>query len=211
MTDLTRALRAAYTPADQSTLDERLAGAALSKDLVEIAYRTVASPYGELLLAASNIGVLRIAFACEDFAMVLDELAQRSSPRILHAPSRLDRAARELDEFFAGRRRSFEIAVDLSLARGFRRHALDALARVAYGETVSYRELATRAGRPGAVRAAASACSHNPVPIVIPCHRVVRADGTIGEYLGGSDTKRALLQFEARVTSPGVSRSGPTP
>ena len=94
MTDLTRALRAAYTPADQSTLDERLAGAALSKDLVEIAYRTVASPYGELLLAASNIGVLRIAFACEDFAMVLDELAQRSSPRILHAPSRLDRAAR---------------------------------------------------------------------------------------------------------------------
>ena len=164
---------------------------------LDIVYRTVDSPIGLLLLAAGPEGLVRVAFDAEGHDAVLALLAERISPRILRSPGRLDDAARQLDEYFAGRRRRFEVPVDLRLAGGFRRTVLLHLQRIPYGSTESYATVARAAGNPGAVRAVGSACSHNPVPLVVPCHRVVRSDGTIGQYLGGSEAKRALLALEA--------------
>jgi len=178
-------------------LHERLAARADEEDLLDVAYRTVDSPVGELLLAATRAGLLRVAFALEGRDAVLERLAGTVSPRILHAPQRLDAVARQLDEYFGGRRRAFDVPVDLRLAAGFRREVLDHLAEVPYGRTVSYTELATASGRPRAVRAAASACATNPVPLVVPCHRVLRSDGSLGGYLGGLDAKRTLLDLES--------------
>jgi methylated-DNA-[protein]-cysteine S-methyltransferase len=138
-----------------------------------------------------------VAFSCEDHDAVLARLAGAISPRILRAPGRLDEAAHQLDEYFAGKRRGFNVPVDLRLAHGFRRSVLEHLRRIPYGVTQSYTAVARAAGNPSAVRAAASACSHNPLPLVVPCHRVVRSDGTTGEYLGGPEAKRALLAMEA--------------
>jgi methylated-DNA-[protein]-cysteine S-methyltransferase len=183
-------------PEDVARLHDRLAATAAEEDLLDVAYRTVDSPVGELLLAATPQGLLRIAFDIEDHDSVLDRIAQTVSPRILRAPQRLDAVAHELDEYFAGRRRTFDVPLDLRLAAGFRREVLDHLSDVAYGRTVSYTELAAVSGRPRAVRAAASACATNPVPLVVPCHRVLRSDGTLGGYLGGLDAKRTLLALE---------------
>jgi methylated-DNA-[protein]-cysteine S-methyltransferase len=166
--------------------------------LLDVAYRTVDSPVGRLLLAATPAGLVRVAFDCENHDDVLANLADEISPRILRAPARLDDAAHQLDEFFAGRRRAFALPLDLQLARGFRRTVVEHLSGIAYGQTASYAEVARRAGNPGAVRAAASACSHNPLPLVLPCHRVVRSDGSIGDYRGGTDAKARLLALEAR-------------
>ena len=124
-------------------------------------------------------------------------LATDISPRILRAPPRLDEAARQLDEYFAGSRRAFDLPVDLRLAHGFRRDVLDHLLAIPYGRTESYAEVARAAGNPKAVRAVGSACAHNPVPVVVPCHRVVRSDGSIGQYLGGTETKVWLLALES--------------
>ena len=128
---------------------------------------------------------------------MLGLLAEQVSPRILAAPGRLDDVARELDEYFAGTRRSFDVPVDLRLAHGFRRTVLDHLRSIAYGSTETYATVAAAAGNPAAVRAVGSACSHNPVPLVVPCHRVIRSDGTVGQYLGGTDAKQTLLALEA--------------
>ena len=160
-------------------------------------YRTVESPIGSLLLAATPEGLVRVAFEREDHDSVLERLATDISPRILRAPSRLDDIATQLDEYFAGRRRAFEIPIDLQLAHGFRRAVLEHLCDIAYGTTESYTAVAAAAGNPNAVRAAGSACAQNPIPLVVPCHRVVRRDGTIGEYRGGTEAKRALLTLEA--------------
>jgi methylated-DNA-[protein]-cysteine S-methyltransferase len=141
---------------------------------------------------------VRVAFATEDHEAVLDQLATGISARILRSPRRTDGVARQLDEYFAGRLRHFDVAVDLAMVRGFRRDVISHLAAIDYGTTQSYAALARAAGRPAAVRAVGSACSHNPVPIVLPCHRVVRSDGTIGQYLGGVETKAALLAMEAQ-------------
>jgi methylated-DNA-[protein]-cysteine S-methyltransferase len=127
---------------------------------------------------------------------VLQRLADDVSPRVLHAPRRLDEVARELDEYFAGHRREFHVAVDLRLARGFRRDVLEHLRAVPYGATVSYAALAAASGNAAAVRAAGSACSHNPIPLVVPCHRVVRSDGSTGNYLAGRAAKESLLAME---------------
>jgi len=178
-------------------LRDRLVAQAAAADLLDVAHRTVDSPYGALLVAATDSGLVRLAFAGEDHAAVLDRLATLISPRVLAAPRRLDPVARQLDEYFAGRRRGFDLPVDLRLARGFRREVLDHLREVPYGRTSTYTQLAAAAGRPRAVRAVGSACATNPVPIVVPCHRVVRTDGTIGQYLGGTEVKRALLALEA--------------
>jgi methylated-DNA-[protein]-cysteine S-methyltransferase len=183
-------------PADLAALRRRLAAAATGEGLVDVAVRVVDSPYGPLLLAATPSGLVRIAFAVEDHDAVLSALASSVSPRVLEAPERLDAVARQLEEYFAGRRRTFDVPVDLQLARGFRRTVLEHLRTIEYGRTESYAQAAAGAGNPRAVRAAAGACSHNPVPIVVPCHRVVRGDGSTGQYLAGAAVKTALLALE---------------
>jgi methylated-DNA-[protein]-cysteine S-methyltransferase len=185
-------------PADPAVerLRARLADRAQERNLLDVAYRTIDSPVGPLLLAATPLGLVRVAYAREDHDAVLAALAQRISPRVLRAPARLEDAARQLDGYFAHRRRRFELPVDLRLAHGFRRTVLEHLPEVGYGRTVSYAELATEVGNPRAVRAVGTACATNPLPLVIPCHRVVRSDGTPGGYVGGSDVKRVLLELE---------------
>ncbi len=138
-----------------------------------------------------------MAYAREDHDRVLEQLADRISPRVLRAPARLDLAASELDEYFAGRRSLFDLPLDFQLSRGFRRTVLAHLTEIGYGTTASYAAIAAAAGNPKAVRAAATACATNPLPVVVPCHRVVRSDGTIGQYVGGTDVKRALLTLES--------------
>jgi len=168
-----------------------------AEGLLDVAYRTVDSPLGALLLAATPVGLVRVAFEGEDHATVLAAIADDVSPRVLQAPSRLDDLARQLDEYFAGRRHRFDVAVDLRLAHGFRRAVLEHLRDIPYGGTESYATVARAAGSPNAVRAAGSACATNPVPLVVPCHRVVRSDGSIGQYRGGVEAKRRLLALEA--------------
>jgi methylated-DNA-[protein]-cysteine S-methyltransferase len=178
-------------------LRDRLVERATDEGLVDVAYRTVDTRIGELLLAASPSGLVRVAFSLEDFDTVLAELAVAVSPRVLRAPRALDDAARQIDAYLTGDLERFELAVDLQLVRGFRREVLEHLRTVPYGTRESYTDAARAAGRPAAVRAAASACSHNPVPLVVPCHRIVRSDGTFGEYRGGPEVKRDLLEMEA--------------
>jgi methylated-DNA-[protein]-cysteine S-methyltransferase len=177
-------------------LRARLTQRAQEQDLLDIAYRVVDTPVGRLLLAATPAGLVRVAYPREDHDAVLSALAQRISPRILLAPGRLDDAARQLDDYFDHRRRRFDLPVDLRLAHGFRRAVLERLPEVGYGRTVSYADLAAEVGNPRAVRAVGTACATNPLPVVIPCHRVVRSDGSAGGYIGGPDAKRTLLALE---------------
>jgi len=196
--DLPRHLAQAYpdTPDDLRRLRERLATAAQAEGILDLAYRTVDSPVGPLLLAATDIGLVRVAYSREDHDTVLQTLADRISPRILHAPVRLDPAARELEEYFAGTRQTFDLALDWRLSAGFRASVLHRLPDIGYGHTASYATVAALAGNPKAVRAVGTACATNPLPVVIPCHRVVRSDGSMGGYLGGVEAKRTLLTLE---------------
>lgn len=177
-------------------LRSRLASSARSDGLLDVAYRVVGSPVGDLLLAATEIGLVRVAFASEGVDGVLEVLARRISSRVLAAPARLDRTARELEEYFAGHRRSFDLPLDLRLAAGFRRDVVVHLPEIAYGEVASYATVAARAGSPRATRAVGSACARNPLPLVLPCHRVVRSDGSPGQYAGGVAAKSWLLELE---------------
>ena len=184
---------------DTATLERlhaRLADDAAREGLLDVAYRQVDSPVGPLLLAATPRGLVRVAYSFEGHDQVVEDLAARLGPRVLHAPARLDAAARELDEYFAGARTRFELDVDLALSRGFRRAVLEYLRTIGYGETESYTEVAGHVGNPRAVRAVGSACATNPLPIVIPCHRVLRSDGSPGGYLGGLPAKKLLLDLE---------------
>jgi methylated-DNA-[protein]-cysteine S-methyltransferase len=181
----------------QRRLHARLAATAESAGILDVAYRTVDTPYGPLLLAATQQGVVRVAWPREGHDRVLGELADRVSPRILRAPARLDRAAREIEEFLDGRRTAFDLPLDLRLVGGFRRTVLTRLTEVGYGRTVSYGQLAAAAGNPNAGRAVGTACARNPLPLLVPCHRVVRGDGSPGHYNGGAEVKRALLGLEA--------------
>jgi methylated-DNA-[protein]-cysteine S-methyltransferase len=183
--------------ADIVALRSRLTERAEREDLVDVAYRVVDSPIGPLLVAASSTGLVRIAFQSEGHDAVLDQLAVQISPRIMRMPARTDDVARQLDEYFAGRRHEFDLPLDLQLVSGFRRTVISHLPDIAYGSTASYKAVAAMAGNPTAVRAVGSACSHNPVPVVVPCHRVVRSDGSIGNYLGGVDAKAALIALES--------------
>jgi methylated-DNA-[protein]-cysteine S-methyltransferase len=185
------------TEVELRRLHDRLADRADAQGLLDVAYRTLDTPVGTLLLAATRAGLVRVAYPTEGHDMVLAALAARVSPRILHAPRRLDVAARELEEYFAGRRRGFDLPLDRSLSTGFRRLVLDHLADIAYGDTASYAAVAAAAGNSKAVRAAATACATNPLPVVVPCHRVVRADGSVGGYVGGPAAKQTLLRLEA--------------
>ena len=189
-----------HFPVDQDHLKRlhaRLEREAQAGDLLDIAYRTVDSAVGPLLLAATPLGLLRVAFANESHDSVLQNLSQRISPRILEAPTRLDPVARQLEEFFTGLRHSFDVALDWSLSQGFRRTVLEHLnTDVGYGTTTSYASLARLSGSPKAVRAVGTACATNPIPIVVPCHRVIRSDGAVGAYRGGPAAKRVLLDLE---------------
>lgn len=186
----------AADPTTLGRLHAHLVADADAEGLLDVAYRTLPSPLGDLLLAATPVGLVRVSFAREGTEAVLAALARDVSPRLLAAPGRLDAAARELDEYFAGRRRTFDLPLDLRLSHGFRRRVLEQLRLVAYGRTVSYGGLAAAAGSPRAVRAVGSACATNPIPVVVPCHRVLRSDGSLGGYSGGLDIKRHLLDLE---------------
>jgi methylated-DNA-[protein]-cysteine S-methyltransferase len=199
MTDLEtleRALREATRPPTEEPLPD-LIEAADDRRLLDVAYATLDSPVGTLLLAVTARGLVRIAYL--DFAdeqAVLDELASAISPRVLSAPRKLDAPRRELDEYFGGTRRRFELPLDWRLTRGFGRRVLKATARIPYGLVSSYQQVAARAGSPRGSRAAGNALGANPLPIVVPCHRVVHADGGLGGYTGGVERKKLLLGVE---------------
>ena len=192
---MTAARDTALTPT-LAALRDRLVHEADRDGLLDIAYRTLDSPVGTLLLAATEQGLLRVAYAVEGHEAVLARLADRVSPRILAAPRRLDPVASGLDRYFAGTSRRFDVALDLRLSTGYRRAVVEHLAQIGYGRTESYAEVATATGHPKAVRAVGSACATNPLPIVVPCHRVLRSDGSLGGYAGGLAAKRILLDLE---------------
>ncbi len=166
-------------------------------DLVDVAWVVEDTPIGPLTLAATPTGLVRVGFGREDD--LLTELAAQVSPRVVRLPARLDDLRRQLDEYFAGRRRHFDVALDRRLSHGYRRAVLEELSRVPYGETVSYKDLAERTGKPKASRAVGTAMATNPIPIVVPCHRVLRTGGALGGYGGGLDTKVWLLQHEGAL------------
>lgn len=177
-------------------LHARLTSAAEDHDLLDVAYRTVDTPVGPLLLAATGKGLVRVAFESEGFDTVLQNLAAKVSPRLLEAPRRMDVVAVELEEYFAGRRHAFDVPLDFALSSGFRQVVQRSLPHIGYGRTRSYKEVAEQIGNPKAVRAVGTACATNPLPVVVPCHRVLRTDGTLGGYIGGLDAKTALLTLE---------------
>jgi methylated-DNA-[protein]-cysteine S-methyltransferase len=172
--------------------------------LIDVAYASVDSPYGRLLLARTERGVVKLALpshrgdAISDDE-ILGELADKVSPRILEAPARLDDARRQLDSYFEGKLQRFEVPVDWRLSRGFTSRALHAVARIPYGKTRTYTQVAKSAGNVRAVRAAGTACGHNPVPLIVPCHRVIQSGGGIGNYGGGPEMKRSLLTLEGAI------------
>lgn len=198
-TDTAALLARLYDPDPEalSRLRDSLVGDAASVGLLDVAYRTLDTPVGTLLLAATDQGLVRVAFDIEDHDQVLVSLAERISPRILLAPARLDPVVRQLSEYFAGNRRAFDLPLDFRLASGFRRSVLTHLPDIEYGHTESYAQVALAAGSPRAVRAVGTACATNPIPVVVPCHRVVRSDGSFGDYRGGSPAKQLLLAMEA--------------
>lgn len=196
--EMTQLLAGPPGPDEQTMrrLRARLVRDADAAGVLDVGYRSIDTPVGPLLLAATSEGLVRVAYAVEDHDRVLGQLATKVSPRVLLAPARLDTAARELDEYFAGRRTTFDLPLDLRLSHGFRRDVLAKLPTIGYGHTASYAAMAAAAGHPKAVRAAASACATNPLPVIVPCHRVIRSDGTFGGYVGGESAKRTLLTLE---------------
>jgi methylated-DNA-[protein]-cysteine S-methyltransferase len=183
-----------------AALGTKVAERAAANGLLDVAYTTVDSPLGPLVVAATPRGLVRVAYTeavpQED---VLEELAARISPRLLEAPGRFDEPRRELDDYFAGRRRGFDLPIDWSTLRGFTRKVLQATARIDFGELRSYSEVASEAGSPRAVRAAGNALGANPMPVVVPCHRVVRTGGALGGYTGGVERKEFLLRLEGSL------------
>ena len=200
MNDFERALQVAVgsLPAQPPAASGReLAQRAAADGLLDVAYASVDSPLGPLVVAATPRGLVRVAYTepgSEDD--VLEDLAARVSPRMLEAPERLDEPRRELDEYFGGHRKEFDLPIDWSILRGFTLKVLRETARIDFGELRSYAEVATAAGSPRAVRAAGNALGANPMPVVVPCHRVVRTGGALGGYTGGVERKEFLLHLE---------------
>lgn len=188
-------------PDTMASLHERLRRDADKQGFLDIAYRTIDTPVGKLLLAATTTGLLRVAFEREGFDAVLESLASRVSPRVMDAPGRLDTVATELDQYFGGTRDSFDVSLDYSLSAGFRQTVQRFLPSIAYGHTRSYKEVAQFVGNPNAVRAVGTACATNPLPVVIPCHRVLRTDGSLGGYIGGLEAKTTLLDLERKAAA----------
>jgi methylated-DNA-[protein]-cysteine S-methyltransferase len=183
---------------DVSATVRRATARAFDEGAVDIAYAEVDSPLGTLVAAGTDRGLVRLAY--EEFNGGLDEvlehLSQRLSPRILEAPARLDAVRRELDEYFEGRRHDFDVPIDWSLSRGFTQKVLRATAAIPFGSVGSYASVAAGAGSPKATRAAGNALGSNPIPIVVPCHRVLRSGGKLGGYTGGVEKKEHLLRLE---------------
>jgi methylated-DNA-[protein]-cysteine S-methyltransferase len=177
---------------------EALHERAAAEGLLDVAYATADSPFGTLLLAKTPRGLVRLGLPGEDTEAMLADLAGRISPRVLEDPARLDEERRELDDYFAGRRHAFELPIDWQLSGGFLLRARQGIAAIPYGETRTYTDLARDAGNERAVRAAGSACSRNPIPLIVPCHRVLRSDGSLGGYAGGLEMKQRLLELEQR-------------
>jgi len=169
-----------------------------AEDLVDVAYASVDSPFGPLLTAVTDQGLVTVVIDGDDEAH-LDRIAREISPRILENPSRLDAVRRELDEYFAGRRRDFDLPVDWRLIRGFSLKVLQATAAIPYGRVSTYKDMAIQAGSPKASRAAGNALGSNPIPIVVPCHRVLHSGGGLGGYGGGLPMKKFLLELEGAL------------
>jgi methylated-DNA-[protein]-cysteine S-methyltransferase len=200
--DLRSALQGADASIDFEQAKRAVLARAEDEHLVDVAYTTVDSPFGEMLVAGSEKGILRVAFphrkgsGTRDWEVLLNEIATVVSPRILEAPERLDDVRRQLDEYFEGRRKDFDLSLDWRLTHGFHGKAIRQIARIPYGRTLTYGELAAKAGNPRAFRAAGTACGANPLPPIVPCHRVLPAGGGVGNYGGGPEMKRALLELE---------------
>lgn len=178
---------------------ETLAERAAAEGLLDVSYATIDSPFGPLLVAGTPAGLVKLNLPNHDAERALEELAARISPRVLEAPARLDDVRRQLDLYFAGKLHEFDLPVDWRLSAGFRRRALRAIDRIPYGRTRSYAQIARSAGNERAVRAAGTACGTNPIPIVVPCHRVLRSGGGLGGYGGGLPMKEALLELEGAL------------
>jgi len=182
-----------------SAAARRLAARIAGEGLADVSYAWLDSPFGPLLAASTRHGLVRLAFPEEDADAVLAALARRLSPRIVEAGVALEPARRELEEYFEGRRRSFELALDWALIGAFARRVLGVTYRIPYGGVLNYAQVAAGAGSPRASRAAGNALGANPLPIVIPCHRVLRAGGALGGYAGGPERKRWLLELEGAL------------
>ena len=213
MNELERELKRAALPGAGPDAAERFLDRAREEGLVDVAYGSVESPFGELLAAVTPRGLVRLSYDPSRNDAVLADIAAKVSPRVLEDRARVDPVRRELDEYFEGRRRRFEFDVDWSLTRGFFQRILRATARLGYGELATYKQMAEAAGSPRAVRAAGNALGSNPVPIVVPCHRIVRTGGkvggyggSLGPYIGGSEIKQRLLELEGALDEDGRPR-----
>jgi methylated-DNA-[protein]-cysteine S-methyltransferase len=175
---------------------DRFTARAAEQSLLDVAYASADSPFGQLLLAQTPKGLVRLGLPSQDSDQLLADLAERVSPRVIEAPAQLDEVRRELDLYFEGKLESFGLPLDWRLSHGFRLKVLRAIARIPYGQTRNYTEMAIKAGNERAVRAAGSACGSNPIPLVVPCHRVLRTSGALGGYAGGLPMKEALLELE---------------
>jgi methylated-DNA-[protein]-cysteine S-methyltransferase len=196
---LEQALRGGPGPGDVDRAVGRLLARAESDGLIDVAYAYVDSPFGRMMVAGTDRGIVRVAFPHRPFDALLEQIAEVISPRVLEAPDRLDEVRRQLDAYFEGNRRDFDLPLDWRLTHGFHNRAQHAIARIPYGQTRNYGWIAEQAGNPRAFRAAGSACGANPLPPIVPCHRVVPAGGGIGNYGGGPEMKRALLELEGAL------------
>ncbi|MEA2386927.1 MAG: methylated-DNA-[protein]-cysteine S-methyltransferase [Thermoleophilaceae bacterium] len=218
MNELEQALRSGSLPAGDAgaaAAAGRLIARAEEEGLLEVAYGSVDSPFGELFAAATPRGLLRLSYDTTRNDGLLAEIAEKVSPRVLEAPARLDPVRRQLAEYFDGRRRRFDLKLDWSLTRGFFQKVLRETARLGYGELATYRQMAEAAGSPRATRAAGNALGSNPIPIVVPCHRIIRTGGkmggyggSLGPYIGGPGIKQRLLELEGALDEQGRPRLG---
>jgi methylated-DNA-[protein]-cysteine S-methyltransferase len=205
MRDIEKLLSAAALPTPEdgrlaALAAQRLSARAASAGLADIGYGPVDSPFGTLTAAVTEGGLVRLAFPEEPLDEVLDRLAIKLSPRIVEAPARMERVRRELDEYFSGSRRDFEVPLDRVLMSAFAKKVLAATAAIPYGSVSTYTEMAAAAGSPRGSRAAGNALGSNPIPLIVPCHRVLRTGGNLGGYGGGLDRKRWLLELEGALT-----------
>ena len=185
---------------DLPTDTPAVADRAADEGLLDVAYASVDSPLGPLVVAATPRGLVRVSYSeFRGEEEVLEELARRVSPRVLEAPAKLDPVRRELDDYFEGRREDFDLPIDWSYLAGFTREVLRATAKIPFGGVSTYAGVAEAAGSPRAVRAAGNALGSNPMPVVVPCHRVLRTGGSLGGYTGGLERKEFLLRLEGSL------------
>jgi methylated-DNA-[protein]-cysteine S-methyltransferase len=196
MNELEKMLRGELAVDGARAAADRFAERAAAEGLLDVAYATVDSPLGKLLAAQTKRGLVELAYEDRDADALLAELSSKLSPRLLEAPAQFDDVRRQLEEYFEGRRTDFELPIDWSLSQGFTQRILQATAKVPFGQLATYREMATKAGNERAVRAAGNALGSNHIPIVVPCHRIIRTGGALGGYTGGLERKEFLLKLE---------------